>query len=233
MRQLTVVFRVSGIFISILILSIGISRAQSNQDKGDKKSPTRPIKQGDVYPLGTCPISGSDLGSMGKPFILHHEGREFRFCCKGCVPRFEENPAGVISKIDKQIIKGQLDLYPVKYDLVTSEPFTEGSEPLKKVFQNRLVLFKDEKTIKTFSEDPGKYMKELDKLVADQQRPGYPVDTCIIMEDLLVEEEIIDFVHANKLFRFCCQACVKELRKKPLKYHAMLDKLNSKEGSPK
>lgn len=52
------------------------------------------------YPLQTCIVSGEKLGEMGKPFIYTHEGREVRFCCKGCLKDFKKDPAKYLQKLD-------------------------------------------------------------------------------------------------------------------------------------
>jgi len=53
------------------------------------------------YPLDVCVVSGEKLGSMGKPAVLTHEGREVRFCCPACIPKFKEDPAKYIKKLDE------------------------------------------------------------------------------------------------------------------------------------
>lgn len=45
-----------------------------------------------TYQPGTCVISGEELGSMGKPVIVIHEGSEIPLCCKSCIKKFESNP---------------------------------------------------------------------------------------------------------------------------------------------
>jgi YHS domain-containing protein len=52
------------------------------------------------YPLKTCIVSGEELGSMGDPVVIVHEGREIRFCCSECVPSFKEDPAKYLSKLE-------------------------------------------------------------------------------------------------------------------------------------
>lgn len=42
-----------------------------------------------------CPVSHEELGSMGEPFVFHHEGREVRLCCKMCREDFEADPGGI------------------------------------------------------------------------------------------------------------------------------------------
>lgn len=57
------------------------------------------------YPLTTCPVSGSKLGSMGKPidYVWKQAGqpdRLVRFCCPMCPPDFEKEPAKFLAMIE-------------------------------------------------------------------------------------------------------------------------------------
>ena len=52
------------------------------------------------YPLKTCVVSGQELGSMGEPIRLVHEGREIKFCCKGCDGKFLKDPKPYLAKIE-------------------------------------------------------------------------------------------------------------------------------------
>jgi YHS domain-containing protein len=61
----------------------------------DKKAETK------EYPLKTCVVSDEKLGSMGKPYVIKHEGREVQFCCKGCEKDFKKEPAKYLKKIDE------------------------------------------------------------------------------------------------------------------------------------
>jgi hypothetical protein len=44
------------------------------------------------YPLATCVVSGDELGSMGDPVVLVHEGQTMKFCCEGCIDKFNADP---------------------------------------------------------------------------------------------------------------------------------------------
>jgi hypothetical protein len=59
-----------------------------------------------TYPLRVCPVSGKELGSMGEPYNHVHEGRLVRFCCDGCIPDFNQDPAMYIAKIDAAAAAG-------------------------------------------------------------------------------------------------------------------------------
>lgn len=71
------------------------------------------------YPLKVCPVSGEKLGAMGDPYVYKHEGREIRFCCKGCVKDFTKNPARYLAQLDAAVIAQQKASYPLKICLVS------------------------------------------------------------------------------------------------------------------
>lgn len=52
------------------------------------------------YPFDTCIVSGEALGSMGEAHVFVHEGREVKFCCKGCTKRFKADTATYVQVID-------------------------------------------------------------------------------------------------------------------------------------
>ena len=58
-------------------------------------------QQGDAkpYPLDYCLVGGSDLGDMGEPVSYIHNGQEFKFCCKPCIPKFKKNPEKFIQEL--------------------------------------------------------------------------------------------------------------------------------------
>lgn len=55
------------------------------------------------YPFDTCIVSGEPVGDVDKPVVMTHEGREVRFCCKGCSKRFLKEPAAFLKVIDAGI----------------------------------------------------------------------------------------------------------------------------------
>ena len=57
------------------------------------------LAAGKEYPLETCLVSGEKLGSMGDPVVIVHEGRQIKFCCDSCPPKFEKDPAKYLSKL--------------------------------------------------------------------------------------------------------------------------------------
>jgi YHS domain-containing protein len=56
----------------------------------------------DAYPLDTCVVSGEKLGGdMGEAVKYDHNGREVRFCCKGCIDTFRKDPDKYLNKLDE------------------------------------------------------------------------------------------------------------------------------------
>ncbi len=69
----------------------------------EKPAPVEPApaKVAKPYPLDTCVVSGDKLGAdMGDAVVYDHEGREVRFCCKGCIDDFKKDPATYLAKLD-------------------------------------------------------------------------------------------------------------------------------------
>ncbi len=52
------------------------------------------------YALDTCIVSGDRLGGMGEAVVVVREGREIKFCGKGCLKDFDKDPAVFLKKID-------------------------------------------------------------------------------------------------------------------------------------
>ena len=71
------------------------------------------------YPLTKCPISGEDLGDMGKPIDLVYKNRLVRLCCKMCIKDFRKNPDKVIAELNRAVIEQQAKSYPFKTCLVS------------------------------------------------------------------------------------------------------------------
>lgn len=53
------------------------------------------------YTLNTCVVSGDKLGAMGDAVTVVRDGREIKFCCKGCIKDFDKDPARFVKKIDE------------------------------------------------------------------------------------------------------------------------------------
>ena len=182
-------------------------------------------KPGDVYTLKTCPVSGDQLGSRGEPVVKKYDGREVRFCCEGCVPKFEESKAEYWKKIDAAMVKQQKERYPLKTCVVSGQELGSMGDPVDKVYKNQLVRFCCAGCTNTFEKDPAKYTKKIDAAVVEKQKDDYPVETCVVSGQKLGSMgEPIEYVAGNRLVRLCCKGCVKPFEKDPRKYLSKLEK---------
>lgn len=55
------------------------------------------------YPLKTCLVLGAEIDDKGemKPHSINFEGREIKFCCKGCLPDFKKDRAKFKKQLDE------------------------------------------------------------------------------------------------------------------------------------
>jgi hypothetical protein len=181
------------------------------------------LRAGDPYPLGNCPITGKKLGAMGDPVVKLYAGREVRFCCPGCPPKFEKDLAASLAALDAKIISDQDSLYPLKTSIVTGKDLP--NHPHHFVYGNRLIRLGAESESADFLKDPTKYMSDLDKAVIAEQGAHYPLTKCPVSGDAFggAMGESVDVVIAGRLIRLCCNGCKKEVEKDPAKFIALVD----------
>jgi YHS domain-containing protein len=183
-----------------------------------------------AYPLDVCIVSGEVLGEEGEPVVKDYDGRELRFCCKGCVKDFEKAQAKYLAKLDEAIVAQQLPLYPLDTCVVTGKRLGEAGEPVNYVHGNRLIRFCSAKCPQEFEKNPSAYVAKLDAAVVSSQLADYPAATCPISgEKLGSMGEPYDYVFAGKLVRFCCGGCVRTFNENP---SAALAKVYGASGAP-
>ena len=78
---------------------------------------------------------------MGDPVVKEYDGREVRFCCKGCVKPFEADLRASMKKLDKKIAKSQRAYFPMTDCVVMGDPLVEDGEDIAvdMIWKNRLV----------------------------------------------------------------------------------------------
>ncbi len=218
--------------IKVGVLSEPASAQQESRPVSAQKV-TEAKRQGDPYYLATCPVSGEKLGSMGDPVIKIYDGREVRFCCEGCISKFEKNQAASLIKLDEIMKKDQLLRYPLKTSVVSGKALPEKSVDF--VHNNRLVRLVDSQEKEQFLEDSARHLRELDKAVISRGKE-YPLKTCVVSGEEFGGSmgAPLDLVVANRLIRICCKGCRKDLEKTPAEFLAKVDladkKLNKESG---
>ena len=216
----------SFVVVGFMVMSSALPFASEDHAHG-KSSKTF---SGDPYYLTTCPVTGQALGSMGKPVVYNHEGREIRFCCSGCVGQFKKEPQKFVNKINQAMIKDQSPHYPLETCLVTKQKLTAMGKPVDYMYKNRLVRFCCSNCVSQFKKDPEPYMSQLNKATIKKQQDGYPIENCIASGEKLGGSmgKPVDVVIANRLVRLCCPSCQKMLQENPSEYISKLEHTGGK-----
>lgn len=205
-----------------------------HSDHAKKKATTESADtQVQPYTLGTCAVSGKELGSMGEAIVKTYDGREVRLCCAGCIGAFEADLQASWKKVDEATIKDQLPYYPLETCLVTGEEMSESGsmEAVNIVYANRLVRLCCKMCKKKFSADPGKYIQELDHAVIEDQQNDYPLDTCGVSGGKLGSMgDPVEMVVAGRLVKLCCGGCRAKLNAEPSKYLQNIDNAWQEQG---
>ena len=125
------------------------------------------------YPLETCPVSGEELGGMDEPIDFVYRNRLVRFCCKGCVRKFQKEPAKFLGELDRAVIAAQKSEYPLQTCLVSGEELGgEMGEPIEYVLGNRLVRLCCKGCKKKIAADPLSYLAKLDEAAKGEHGHG-------------------------------------------------------------
>jgi hypothetical protein len=197
-------------------------------EAGAKAQPDKRV--GDPYPLDTCAHAGKKLGSMGDPVVRVYDGREVRFCCGSCPPRFEKDLAAGLAKVDAKIIEDQRPIYPLATSIVTGKDLPE--KPFELVYGNRLIRLHDEGERAAFLADGPRHLEGLNKAVIEKRGPDYPLKTCIVSGEALDRMgKPRDVVVGGRLVRLCCADCKKDLEKDPAKFIARVDEARKAAGA--
>ncbi len=191
-----------------------------------------PPRSVDVYPLDTCIVTGGKLGGMGNPVVKDIGGREYRFCCAGCVKKVEADPAAYAKKLDEAVLAQQRPTYPLDTCLVMQKKLNPAST-IEIVRGDRLFRLCCADCSKEVSADPAKFRALLDESAAEAQRPDYPLTTCVVSGKALGDTPTA-LVASGRLVLFCSEDCAKAFEKAPAQYLGLLDDAapGRKAGSP-
>jgi len=117
------------------------------------------------------------------------------------------------------------DIYPLDTCPVSGGKLGEMGDPVVKEYDGREVRFCCNGCISEFEAKKDEYWKKIDAAIVAQQKPLYPLDTCMVTGQKLGSMgDPVEYVHKNRLIRFCCGGCIDAFKKDPAKYLATLDK---------
>jgi YHS domain-containing protein len=176
------------------------------------------------YLLDTCPISGKKLGSMGDTIVEVIDGREVRFCCDKCPPKFKADKTAQFKKLDVLMIKQQLPFYPTNTCVISGESLDFHGGVVNFIYGNRLFRTCCNDCKAEFLDEPAKYVPELDEEIIKVQKRKYPLTTCVIGKGDLKGMGGPDYmIVGNRLVQLCCAGCRGGVLKDPLGTFAIID----------
>lgn len=176
------------------------------------------------YPLTTCVVSGEELGEKAQDVV--RDGRLVRFCCEGCIPKYDANPDEFNAKLDAAVIRAQKPGYALKKCVVSGEELGSMGDPIAMVQGNELIMLCCKGCVKSLKRDPQGVMAKRDAAMIEAKVASYPVDKCLVSGEPLGDKPV-NMMYGTELVRFCCNDCVKGFERKP---HAFLSKLRAAGG---
>ncbi len=125
---------------------------------------------------------------------------------------------------DEPTIISDSDTYPLATCLVMNQSLDAMGGAVVETINDREVRFCCAGCIGRYRADVSEYEAKLDAAIIEQQRDVYPTDKCVVMDTTLGSMgDPFEYVHHNRLVRFCCQGCVGMFEADPDQYLAKLD----------
>ncbi len=116
------------------------------------------------------------------------------------------------------------DTYPLATCPVTEQPLEAMGGAITETINDREVRFCCAGCIGRYRADVDAYEAKIDAAIIEQQRDTYPTDRCVVMDTALGSMgDPVEYVHGNRLVRFCCAGCAGMFEADPDKYLAKLD----------
>lgn len=121
-------------------------------------------------------------------------------------------------------VGGETAIYSLPTCPVSGEALDANGRPVVKKYDGREVRFCSSDCAATFEADRAAHWSKIDEQVIEQQLMHYSIDTCIISGEALGSRgEPVNYVHKNRLVRFCCDGCIEPFEADPDKHLAALD----------
>jgi len=208
-----------------------------------------------------CPVSKEPIARSAG--TVEHKGTSIGLCCPGCDKQFmaweearkDEFVALAVAQREPGRVRGEnaepaggpteqgvarpwTDPYPLDACPISGQKLGSMGDPIVKKYDGREVRFCCAGCIEEFEADLEASWKRVDEAIVRDQLGSYPLDTCVVTGEPLVEngEDIAaNMVYGNRLVRLCCAMCERELKADPRKFIARLDNATAdaqREGYP-
>ena len=227
--------------------------AQSNdgwEPRASDLQGTRSSPQASVQRI--CPVTGEELGSMGRPIPVTVSGRTIQVCCRACVAAVQRNPEKYMQRVAEEI--GAVPTDPARgnsnrpdADLqssvqrlcpVTGEELGSMGRPIPVTISGRTIQVCCDDCVGAVKRNPAKYFAivaaEMESASGrqrvnprDQFSPGPQVRArrlCPVTgEELGSMGPPIPVTISGRTIEVCCDACVAAVKRNPAKYFAKVE----------
>ncbi len=194
-----------------------------------------------------CPIGKESI--VPSAGTVEYKGRTIGLCCPGCGEQFlawdeackdefialavagrepgmahaeHDPPTGDGAPRDEPLAWS--DPYPLDACPISGGKLGSMGDPIVKRYDDREVRFCCAPCIGKFEADLDASWRSVDEAIVKDQMRYYPVTTCVVLGDPLVEDVAVSFVYRNRLIRLCCTMCKQSFESDPGQYLSILNK---------
>lgn len=203
------------VFGSVLLVGLGLhpATAQHGHDNHDHRGHAH---RGDhdngghaeVVAPPNCPVMDEPANLALS--VATDDGPVY-FCCKGCIPKFQKNPAKYVTKVAAQ-----------RKALAHREKVQVICPVTKEPVDRKVSIERDGKTVYLcckgcvgkYGRDPAKYATALANSYTYQT-------TCPVMGEA-INPKVSTVLSTGETIYYCCKGCDKPLRENPAKYNKNL-----------
>lgn len=232
------------IFVKVLIVlfltlfsSVAVVSAQASTSDVAAPATAADEAVNKLCPIGVEPIDGETF--------ITYDGHKVGFCCGGCDTKFlawtkEKKDAFIAAALagqeaeeskeekpaDSEVKERPSEPYLLPTCPVSGEKLGSMGDPVVLTVEGREVKLCCKGCVRKIEKDPAKYLATVDEKLTADQKPYYPLSTCVVSGEPLVEdgEDIaIDVIVKNRLFRVCCKSCIRKLKADSETYFTALD----------
>ncbi|MFO0874551.1 MAG: hypothetical protein U0575_11350 [Phycisphaerales bacterium] len=114
------------------------------------------------YPLNSCVVMPDDELVDGDAVDIVWNNRLVRFCCKGCLKKFNADPAKFTAKLDEAVIAAQRAGYKLETCPISGEKLGAMGAPVEMVVNNRLVKLCCKSCVSGVKKNPAAVFAKLD-----------------------------------------------------------------------
>ena len=214
----------------------------------------KPFSQTSVQRI--CPVTGEELGSMGRPIPVKVSGRTIQVCCQACVTEVQRNPEKYLRRVIDEIGAGPFDVSgqppnprqsylqpnPQRLCPVTGEELGSMGSPIPVTVSGRTIHVCCEACVASVKKNPAKYfakvaqelkpfsnreeMSRTDSFTPRDQAP--PQQLCPVTgEELGSMGPPIPVTVSGRTIQVCCEACVAAVKRDPAKYFGIVPRERS------